>query len=56
MCVCDRYVSVQQIYGPDYAAYKDVPDYIPQLLVVGTPVTGIPTNQPITAVQPIHEH
>jgi hypothetical protein len=28
------------ICGPDFAAYKDVPDYIPQLLVVGTPVTA----------------
>lgn len=29
-----------QICGPDLAADKDVPEYIPQLLVVGTPVTG----------------
>ena len=31
---------VFQICGPDLAADKDVPEYIPQLLVVGTPVTG----------------
>ena len=41
----DVLVCTHQICGPDFAAYKDVPDYIPQLLVVGTPVTGKSLNQ-----------
>ena len=35
------YMFHPQISASDFAAYKDIPDYIPQLLVVGTPVTGM---------------
>ena len=46
-----------QITAPDFASYKDVPDYIPQLLVVGTVVTGTYTCMHMHVhVHDIHVH